>query len=165
MTIGPTPEQQVDSIIIELELLRLCRLEFNTEIDTTESLLLQRISDIRGLGIETVEYVPRGRTNTSPSDSREKTNTLNQLIEEVGERTFQTIRRPLFEPITSPHGVRVGDRVRITNRLYHVTGEPTEQDRLATVTKVNRIKVQLTTDTGHTTSRIRANLTLAIQYE
>ena len=129
MTIEPTPEQQVDSIIIELEHLRFCRLEFNTEVDTTESLLLQRISDIRDLGLETVEYVPRGRTNTSPSDSSEDIDTLNQLIEDVEERSFPTVRRPLFEPITSPRGVRVGDQVRITNRLYHVTGEPTEQDR------------------------------------
>ena len=165
MTIEPTPEQQVDSIIIELEHLRFCRLEFNTEVDTTESLLLQRISDIRGLGIENVNYTPRRRPNTSPSDSSEEVNTLNQLIEDVGERTFPTVHRPLFEPITSPRGVRVGDRVRITNRLYHVTGQPTEQDRLATVTKVNRIKILLTTDTGHTTSRIRSNLTLSIHHE
>ena len=117
MTIEPTPEQQVDSIIIELERLCLCRIEFNAE-----SLLLQRISDIRGLEIENVDYTPRGRTNTSPSDSSEEVNTLNQLIEDVGERTFPTVHRPLFEPITSLRGVRVGDRVRITNRLYHVTG-------------------------------------------
>ena len=153
MTIEPTPEQQVDSIIIELERLCLCRIEFNAE-----SLLLQRISDIRGLEIENVDYTPRGRTNT-------EVNSLNQLIEDVGERTFPTVHRPLFEPITSPRGVRVGDRVRITNRLYHVTGQPTEQDRLATVTKVNRIKILLTTDTGHTTSRIRSNLTLSIHHE
>ena len=54
--------------------------------------------------------------------------------------------------------MRIGDRVRITNRLAHISEPVTEDDRLATVVKVNRIKIAIRTDSGHTTSRIRSNL-------
>ena len=66
-------------------------------------------------------------------------------------------------PITSPREVKIGDLVRITNRISHATGTETEQDRLATVTKVNRILIQVETDSGYKTSRIRNNLLLLIQ--
>ena len=49
-------------------------------------------------------------------------------------------------------------RIRITNRLTHVVGSRTEDDRLATVVKVNRIKIGIRTDSGHSTSRIQSNL-------
>ena len=128
-TMEQITDQEIDSIVIKLECLRP---EFNQEIDSTVGVLLQRVSDLRGLRIETVEHVPRGRTNTLSRSSSEEVDTLDRLIEGVAIRTFPTVYRLTFGPITSPRRVRVGDRVRITNRLNHVTGKPTEQGRLAT---------------------------------
>ena len=112
-----------------------------------------------------VEYAPRGRTDTLASSSGDATpvDTLDRLVHDVATRSFPTVRRLTFGPITSPRGVRVGDRVRITNRLNHVNREPTEQDRLAAVTKVKRIMIQLATDTGHRASRIRSNLEIVVR--
>ena len=163
-------DQEENDIIIALNRLRLCRQRFNSEIDLREQGLYQRLSDIRSLGLENITYEPYRRHPLSSTSSESgELSEVDRIIEDAAQpdrlllATVPTAT--VFVPISSPRGVLVGDRVRITNRLSHVPGPTTESDRLATVIKVNRIKIGLRTDSGHRTSRIRSNLELLIEYE
>ena len=163
MPLEVNEEQEINDIIIALTRLRLCRQRFNSEIELREQGLYQRLSDIRSLGLGTISYEPLRRHPLSSTSSESgEPSELDHIIADANNtdrlRQATVPIASVSVPISSPRGVRVGDRVRITNRLTHVVGPVTEDDRLATVVKVNRIKIGIRTDSGHTTSRIRSNL-------
>ena len=167
MPLEISEEQEINDIIIALTRLRLCRERFNSEIELREQGLYQRLSDIRSLGLGSVSYEPLRRhplSSTSPESG--EPSELDLIVADASNtdrlREATLPVASVFVPISSPRGVRVGDRVRITNRITHVVGPGTEDDRLATVVKVNRIKVSIRTDSGFTTSRIRSNLELLL---
>ena len=167
MPINRGEEERVNYIIGQLSRLRLCRERFNREVNQREERLLQQLSDARGLGLEHTSYDPLARSQLSSSDSESGDRSLvDVIIEEATTpasiRFLPTPPTPVFVPISSPRGVRIGDRVKITNRLSHLSGTVSEADRLATVTKVNRIKIGIRTDSGHVTSRIKSNLLVCI---
>ena len=142
----------------------------NSEIELREQGLYQRLSDIRDLGLGGISYEPwRRHPLSSTSSESGELSEVDQIIADANrpERLLlATVPTALvFVPISSPRGVRVGDRVRITNRLSHITGTPTEDDRLAIVIKVNRIKIRIRTDSGHRTSRIRSDLEVLLEDE
>ena len=167
MPIEVGEEERFNYIIGQLSRLRLCRERFNLEVNQREEMLLQQLSDARGLGLEHTSYEPltRNQLSSTDSDSGERS-LVDAIIEETTApasiRFLPTPPPPVFVPITSPRGVRIGDRVRITNHLTHISGTASEADRLATVTKVNRIKIGIRTDSGHATSRIKSNLLVCI---
>ena len=163
-------DQEENDLIIALNRLRLCRQRFNSEIDLREQGLYQRLSDLRTLELGNITYEPyRRHTLSSTTSQSGELSEVDRIIEDAAQPDrflFATIpTASVFVPISSPRGVLVGDRVRITNRLSHVPGPTTESDRLATVIKANRIKIGLRTDSGHRTSRIRSNLEVLIEYE
>ena len=170
MPLEASEDQEENDIIIALNRLRLCRQRFNSEIDLREQGLYQRLSDRRSLELDNITYEPYRRHPLSSTTSESgELSEVDRIIEDAAQpdrlllATVPTAT--VFVPISSPRGVLVGDRVRITNRLSHVPGPTTESDRLATVIIVNRIKIGLRTDSGHRTSRIRSNLELLIEYE
>ena len=163
MPLEVSEEQEINDIIIALTRLRLCRQRFNSEIEVREQGLYQRLSDIRSLGLGNLSYEPLRRHPLSSTSSESgEPSELDHIIADANEpdrlRQATIPTASVFVPISSSRGVRVGDRVRITNHLTHIIGPITEDDRLATVVKVNRIKINIRTDSGHTTSRIRSNL-------
>ena len=167
MPIEVDEDQRLDYIIGQLSRLRLCRERFNLEINQREEALLQQLSDARGLGLEHASYGPQARNTLSSTDSEtEEQSIIDTIIEEATRpssiRFLPSPPPPVFVAIESPRGVRVGDRIRITNRLNHISGTPSETDRLGTVIKVNRIRIGVRTDSGHVTSRIKANLQICI---
>ena len=167
MPIEVEQEQRLDYIIGQLSRLHLCRERFNLEINQREEALLLQLSDARGLGLEHASYEPQARNTLSSTDSEtEEQSIIDTIIEETTTPPsicfLPTPPPPVFVPIDSPRGVRVGDRIRITNRLSHISGTPSETDRLGTVTKVNRIRIGVRMDSGHVTSHIKANLQVCL---
>ena len=163
MPLEVSEEQELNDIIIALTRLRLCRERFNSEIALREEGLYRRLSTIRSLGLEHFSYEPLRRHPLSSTSSESgQQSELDRIIADANTPDrlhLATIPTALvFVPISSPRGVRIGDRVRITNRLTHISEPVTEDDRLATVVKANRIRITIRTDSGHTTSRIRSNL-------
>ena len=161
-------EQEINDIIIALTRHRLCRQRFDSEIELREQDLYQRLSDIPGLGLEDISYGPLRRHPLSSTSSESgDPSEIDHIIADANQadrlRLATITTASVFVPISSPRGVRVGDRVRITNRLSHITGPPTEADRFATVVKVNRIKINIRIDSGHRTSRIRSNLEVLLE--
>ena len=164
MPLEVSEEQELNDIVIALTRLHLCRERFNSEIELREQGLYRRLSAIRSLGLENISYEPLRRHPLSSTSSESgQQSELDRIIADAN--TPDRLRQAaiptalVFAPISSPRGVRIGDRVRITSRLTHVT----EDDRLATVVKVNRIKITIRTDSGHTTSRIRSNLEVLLE--
>ena len=167
MPFDVSEEQELNNIIIALTRLRLCRERFNSEIELQERGLYRRLSDIRSLGIENISYEPlRRHPLSSPSSESGEQSELDRIIADANtpDRLNQAAipTALVFVPISSPRVIKIGDRVRITNRLTHISEPVTEDDRLATVVKVNRIKITIRTDSGHTTSRIRSNLEVLV---
>ena len=163
-------DQEVNDIVIALTRLLLCRQRFNSEVDLREQGLYQRLSEIRSLGLDNITYEPSRRhpLSSTSSESGELSEVDRIIADAVRPDRLLLATAPtasVFVPISSPRGVIVGDRVRITNRLSHITGPTTENDRLATVIKVNRIKIGIRTDSGHRTSRIPSNLEQLIEHE
>ena len=69
----------------------------------------------------------------------------------------------IAQRVRSPRNLRIGDRVRITNSIDRIIRgrEPTEEDRLATVTEIREIsrRVVIRTDSNIITWRYSKNLT------
>ena len=165
--------KKTNLLIRKLETLRHWRKSINKEITLIverEGFILQRLSDLRNLGISHVEPEPPASNDqlSTSSEGTQETSHLSANRGIVRQHSIAAVRRELTDLSNRSltHFVRqdrmsqiqVGDRVRIANRLSHISGEPSEEDRLATVIKVNRIRVQVETDDGHKTSRIRGNL-------
>jgi hypothetical protein len=93
----------------------------------------------------------------------EEENLINRIIAartaEAQAPTGTTRRQP--EPAAQQETVvfRVGDRVRITNRIAYFGRATTPGDRTGTVTKITEKRVYLATDSGIHTNRAPKNLT------
>ena len=156
----------------EVEELRIRRREFEEDGNLREAGLIQHLSVLRRLNIPIEnEFQARNGNDRLSSSSEDTTETNQESIDQGVVRQYSIAttraepRRPTQSTLTniaSPRDVNVGDRVRISNRINHASGNETEEHRLATVTKVNRIRIQIETDSGHKTSRIRSNLQLVI---
>ena len=165
---------EINQVIRQLEELRIIRREFEEDIDLREAGLIQRLSVLRRWDIPIENGLQTRSSNDRLSSSSNDTAETNQEAADQGIVREYSIAATRAGPgrstpstltnIASPRDVNVGDRVRIVNRINHAIGTETEEDRLATVTKVNRIRVQIKTDSGHKTSRIRSNLQLVLSY-
>ena len=76
-----------DTLIEDLNTLLICRIIFNNDIKRREAQILQKISDIRNLGLEHTDYNPR-RDSTGPqqpSSSSSRTVSSEAVLEAVTE--------------------------------------------------------------------------------
>ena len=161
MTVERDQDIEVNHVIRQLEELRITRREFEEDSNLREAGLIQRLSVLRRLDIPIENgFQSRSRNDHLSSSSDDTTETNQESVDRgiVREYSIAATRagpgRPTQSTLTniaSPKDVNVGNRVRIVNRINHAIGTETEEDRLATVTKVNRIRVQIKTDSGHKT--------------
>ena len=175
-------DRRVDSLLRHLDQLRVLRREFESQIIGQEAVILNQLSELRRLNLRNArsQYTfPVHRdvlsTESSETEQQRRVETferfadaiyeisvpINNTSDEEGSAGSDSSNSATFVAISTSRPVTVGSRVRITNGLSHVSGPICEADRLATVTKVNRIRIQVRTDSGQVTSRVRANLQIA----
>ena len=139
----------IQDIVEQLETLRVRRQEFNRYIDEQQGELLQHLATGNSANLES--FVPVSPYPASLPDLEERPLSEESQVH-LPPSTLQ------FNPIPSNNSVQPGDRVKITNALRHISGPPSEEDRLATVLKVNAVFIEVRTDSGHVTKRIKKNL-------
>ena len=177
-------ERRVDSLIRHLDRLRALRRDFESQIITQEAVILNQLSELRRLNLRDIRtqyanpvYHETLSTESSEIEQQRRVETFERFADAIYEVTVplddsseessaaseesSNANDLVFAPISSTRLVSVGSRVRITNGLSHISGAISEADRLATVLKVNRVRVQVRTDSGEVTSRIRSNLQIA----
>ena len=178
-------ERRVDSLIRHLDRLRALRRDFESQIITQEAVILNQLSELRRLNLRDIRtqyanpvYHETLSTESSEVEQQRRVETFERFADAIYEVTvpledsseessaaseeLSNANDLIFVPISSTRQVSVGSRVKITNGLGHISGAISEADRLATVVKVNRVRVQVRTDSGEVTSRIRSNLQIAI---
>ena len=181
-------ERRVDSLIRHLDRLRALRRDFESQIITQEAVILNQLSELRRLNLRDIRtqyanpvYHETLSTESSEIEQQRRVETFERFADAIYEVTVplddsseessaaseesSNANDLVFAPISSTRQVSVGSRVRITNGLSHISGAISEADRLATVLKVNRVRVQVRTDSGEVTSRIRSNLQIATNRE
>jgi hypothetical protein len=136
----------IQDIIEQLETLRVRRQEINRHIDQQQGELLQYLATGNSANLESDSPYP-----ASLPDLEERPPSEESQVH-LPPSTLQ------FHPISSNNSVHPGDRVKITNALRHISGPPSEEDRLATVVKVNAVFIEVRTDSGQVTKRIKKNL-------
>ena len=177
-------ERRVDSLIRHLDRLRALRRDFESQIITQEAVILNQLSELRRLNLRDIRtqyanpvYHETLSTESSEIEQQRRVETFERFADAIYEVTVplddsseessaaseesSNANDLVFAPISSTRQVSVGSRVRITNGLSYISGAISEADRLATVLKVNRVRVQVRTDSGEVTSRIRSNLQIA----
>ena len=176
-------DRRVDSLLRHLDQLRVLRREFESQILRQEAVILNQLSELRRLNLRNARsqytfpvHQDALSTESSETEQRRRVETFERLADAIYEISVpinntsdeevsagsDSTNSPTFVAISTSRPVTVGSRVRITNGLSHISGPISEADRLATVTKVNRIRIQVRTDSGQITSRFRANLQIAI---
>lgn len=147
---------ELERIVRDLERLRLERQDFNNSIDSQERELLQAFARENSFHLE--ETQSDRHLAYYPPDLPDLIRSPNQV--QVHLRTT-SIPSTEYRPIASNLDIQPGDRVRISNALRHISGPISEEDRLATVVKVNKVFIQVRTDSGHLANRIKKNLKVA----
>ena len=173
-------EQDLIEIIREINRLRISRQAFLTHNARQERRLLDRLLETQG-GVLARDAID-GSSISADSDSVETTDSLppleefdannqpDEFINAVPANVFRIApvdnNRIAYQPIEG-NDISVGDRVRITNDITGLRGEPvTEAHRLGTVTKIRPFYIFVHTDAGQDTRRIRRHLQKAvIQHE
>ena len=177
-------DRRVDSLLRHLDQLRVLRREFESQIIGQEAVILNQLSELRRLNLRNARsqytfpvHQDALSTESSETEQHRRVETferfadavyeisvpINNTSEEEGSASSDSSNSATFVAISTPRPAIVGSRMRITNGLSHISGPLSETDRLATVLKVNRIRIQVKTDSGHITSRIRSNLQIAIE--
>ena len=160
--VGETSEEETDRLFKEIHSLRLCRQVFNTEIARREAIVFHRLGVLRGIDLDSEDEAERPFIPSFSESQSSDDDTFPDLEPVVlASSVVRVDQANIFTPINRNSDLRIGDRVRVTNHLSHVSGAVTESDRLAVVTKVNRFFIHLRTDTGHNIRRITKNLELA----
>ena len=177
-------DRRIDSLIRHLDRLRALRREFESQIIGQEAVIFNQLSELRRLNLRDIRtqytnpvYHDALSTESSETEQQRRVETFERFADAIYEVTVSiddsseessaaseessNANDLVFAPISSTRLVSVGSRVRITNGLSHISGAISEADRLATVLKVNRVRVQVRTDSGEVTSRIRSNLQIA----
>lgn len=132
--------EEVDSLIEKLAQLHLQQ----TALRKQEQDILQKLLSARGKDLSNFSQDHTGRRVPTP--------TANHV--------HPTVHRIHQE------GYRIGDRVRITNRIDTNFGRPhNERDRTGVVTKITAKRVFLRTDNNNVTSRSPNNLIPCSQNE
>ena len=151
--------KRTNRLFKEIHSLRLCRQVFNTEIARREAIVFHRLGDLRDIDLNSEDEAERPIIPSfSESESSDDNTFLDLEPVVLASSVVRIDQANIFTPINRNSDLRVGDRVRVTNRLSHVSGTVTEPDRLAVVTKVNRVFIHLLTDSGHNIRRIKKNL-------
>ena len=103
---------------------------------------------------ERVSNVEEGATAIAIAVPRPSSQEEISEDDTADNNTRTTVQQSARTPITSPRELSRGDRVWINNSISHNTGDENE-DRSATVTKVNHItkRVSFETDSGIITNR------------
>ena len=127
-------------LINSLEDLRVRRRELNDSLDNQEAVILRRLTTGSSQNL----------TNRASNQSQEGS---------ISEGEIQLHRQSFrYRPIPSNASLQPGDRVKVINALAHISGPIDQEDRLATVTKVHRVFIEVQTDSGHVIKRKRKNL-------
>ena len=181
-------DRRVDSLIRHLDRLRALRREFESQLIGQEAVILNQLLELRRLNLRDIRthytnpvYHDVLSTESSETEQQRGVETFERFayaiykvtvpIDDTSEESSVASEESsnanglTFVSISGSRQVSVGSRVRITNGLSHISGAISETDRLATVVKVNRVRIQVRTDSGQVTSRIRSNLQLAINQE
>ena len=146
---------ELERIVRDLERLRLERQDFNQSIDSQERELLQDFARENSVHLEETQS---DRHLAYPPHLPDLIRTPNQVQVHLRATSISSTE---YRPIASNLDIQPGDRVRISNALRHISGPISEEDRLATVVKVNKVFIQVRTDSGHLANRIKKNLKVA----
>ena len=164
-------DRRVDSLIRHLDHLRALRREFESQLIGQEAVILNQLSELRRLNLRDIRtqytnpvYHDVLSTESSEAEQQRRVETFERFADAMYEITVpindsseessvaseesSNVNGPTFVPISGPRQVIVGSRVRITNGLSHISGAISEADRFATVVKVNRVRVQVRTNSG-----------------
>ena len=190
MVITRANEIYIQRLAEEFEKLRIARATFNQEADLREQFLIQNLCERVGGNLSALDnFEPHTEDNTTVSTEVPAaiTPTIRRLLARVSTGTPPRVERTTVNPNPPETGLYwssvsskeesednsasrerplvIGSRVRILNRITHATGTETEADRLATVIKVNRVRIKVKTDSGKVTNRIRSNLQVISSHE
>ena len=149
-------QEVVQRLTEELEKLRLSRQQFNQEADKREKKLIGRICEENGthlLWVANFDPLSDEVSDVSSDIPQGPTRAIRHIARRITNRNTATPPNEAPNVINVEYHPTVGDRVRIKNKVNKARGD-TDQDRLATVTKVNRVRVQVCTATKTPRSRI-----------
>lgn len=178
---------EINNLTKQLNRLRLQRQDFYLQVDAEEVRLLDRIRQANASSHSIVpsprhSIVPSPRHSIVPSArhcesgrnirptrrDREETLSVQTPVDlpnlEQSEVPLRVSSAPTSQPaysyrtVNASRELKIGDRVKITNKIRFVSGRPTDKDRLATVVRKTQFYIHLVTDSGYTTSRAAKNL-------
>ena len=129
-SLGETSEEETNRLFKELHSLRLCRQVFNTEIARREAIVFHRLGALRSIDLDSEDEAERPIIPSFSESESSDDDTFPDLEPVVLASSVVRIDQAnIFTPINSNSDLRIGDRVRVTNRLSHVSGTVTEPDR------------------------------------
>ena len=152
--------ERVKRVLEELEKLRLTRAAFNKASDQKEQQLTRALCELNGTDLFDVgAFDPVDNISEVSSDIPAGTSDrLRDIYRSVHRSESSEVEEATTpSPNNSPRELRVNDKVWIKNRVNR-TGEDSESDRKATITKIGRVRISLRTESGIVTTRIRSNL-------
>ena len=157
-------DRRIDSLIRHLDRLRALRRKFESQLIGQEAVILNQLSELHRLNLRDIRtqytnpvYHDALSTESSETEQQRRGETFEKFADAIYEVTVpiddsseessaaseesSNVNGLTFVSITGSRQVSVGSRVRITNGLSHISGAISETDRLATVVKVNRVRI------------------------
>ena len=159
-------KERIKRVLEELEKLRLTRAAFNKSVNERELQLTRALCQLNGTDLFDVgafDPVNDELSEVSSDIPAGTTDHLQGFLRTVTRGDFSDREdintSPTISPNNSSRPIRVNDKVWIKNRVNR-SGEDSESDRKAVVTKIGRVRLSLRTESGIETTRIRSNLLL-----
>ena len=170
---------EINNLTKQLNRLRLQRQDFYLQVDAEEVRLLDRIRQANASShsivpsprhsiVPSARHCESGRNIRPTRRDREETLSVQTPVDlpslEQSEVPLRVSSAPTSQPaysyrtVNASRELKIGDRVKITNKIRFVSGRPTDKDRLATVVRKTQFYIHLVTDSGYTTSRAAKNL-------
>jgi hypothetical protein len=170
---------EINKLTKQLNRLRLQRQDFYLQVDAEEVRLLDRIRQANASShsivpsprhsiVPSARHCESGRNIRPTRRDREETLSVQTPVDlpslEQSEVPLRVSSAPTSQPaysyrtVNASRELKIGDRVKITNKIRFVSGRPTDKDRLATVVRKTQFYIHLVTDSGYTTSRAAKNL-------
>ena len=153
-------KERIKRTLEELEKLRLTRVAFNKSADQREQHLTRNLCVLNGTDLFDVGNFDPLNDDISQVSSdipAGVTHHLQSIFRSINGEDSSEHETTADSPNNSPRELKVGDKVWIKNRV-HRSGEDSESDRKARVTKIGRVRISLETESGINTNRIRSNL-------
>ena len=170
---------EINNLTKQLNRLRLQRQDFYLQVDAEEVRLLDRIRQANASShsivpsprhsiVPSARHCESGRNIRPTRRDREETLSVQTPVDlpnlVQSEVPLRVSSAPTSQPaysyrtVNASRELKIGDRVKITNKIRFVSGRPTDKDRLATVVRKTQFYIHLVTDSGYTTSRAAKNL-------